>query len=443
MGWHGRNRMGNQKNKRIVRNRFTSPRGGRRGCLCKNGTYSNKCCKGKLHQQGIGATIGQSTSTIVNTNNKVYELTSDVNNINEGQSVVISLNTENVIDGTNVPYEITGVDANDIDVSLTGNFTINNDTDTLTITALEDLTTEGAETLTLTLVGLGQEIEVTINDTSLNQLLDEFPGASLGYSTKLIKGGYSGALIRVRKDVSGNPERDVLPDSNGEVSDNSPLVGSGQTLGQFKGNAQLFVVRYYDQEENINATQSIASEQPENNNGDVSYVDDYLEAPDDDSLSFTDGTNNTDFTILTEVIFDGFNPRNRAWFVSKRGTNIVGDSLEWQLTYFDGNFRFQIFDVNGNQEIVTSSFTPYIGQKYILGVTLNGNQLDLFLGGVIVATTTISAGFQFFNGTAPVRLGNETFTSDLNFIGKQNTAIIWKDRGMSASEIADIYNNYF
>ena len=32
----------------------TSPREGRRGCLCEDGTYSRKCCKGNMINQGIG-----------------------------------------------------------------------------------------------------------------------------------------------------------------------------------------------------------------------------------------------------------------------------------------------------------------------------------------------------------------------------------------------------
>ena len=28
--------------------------GSKRGCLCKNGTYSTKCCDGSLKAQGIG-----------------------------------------------------------------------------------------------------------------------------------------------------------------------------------------------------------------------------------------------------------------------------------------------------------------------------------------------------------------------------------------------------
>ena len=46
----------------------TSPKGGKRGCLCKDGTYNSKCCDGSLEAQGIGSTVNQVTSTITNTN---------------------------------------------------------------------------------------------------------------------------------------------------------------------------------------------------------------------------------------------------------------------------------------------------------------------------------------------------------------------------------------
>ena len=32
----------------------TSPKNGRRGCLCENNTYSVKCCDGSIRAQGIG-----------------------------------------------------------------------------------------------------------------------------------------------------------------------------------------------------------------------------------------------------------------------------------------------------------------------------------------------------------------------------------------------------
>jgi len=37
---------------------YSSPKGGKRGCLCENGKYSSKCCDGSLQAQGIGTTTG-------------------------------------------------------------------------------------------------------------------------------------------------------------------------------------------------------------------------------------------------------------------------------------------------------------------------------------------------------------------------------------------------
>jgi hypothetical protein len=43
---------------------YSSPKGGRRGCLCENGTYSSKCCDGSLQAQGIGMTTGTENVTV-------------------------------------------------------------------------------------------------------------------------------------------------------------------------------------------------------------------------------------------------------------------------------------------------------------------------------------------------------------------------------------------
>jgi len=43
---------------------YSSPKGGRRGCLCENGKYSSKCCDGSLQAQGIGMTTGTENVTI-------------------------------------------------------------------------------------------------------------------------------------------------------------------------------------------------------------------------------------------------------------------------------------------------------------------------------------------------------------------------------------------
>lgn len=47
-----------------IMSKTTSPKGGKRGCLCKDNTYNSKCCNGELQEQGIGATVQQGGATI-------------------------------------------------------------------------------------------------------------------------------------------------------------------------------------------------------------------------------------------------------------------------------------------------------------------------------------------------------------------------------------------
>jgi hypothetical protein len=46
-----------------------SPRGGKRGCLCKDGKYRKECCDGSLEAQGIGKTTGTGTDVVNITDN--------------------------------------------------------------------------------------------------------------------------------------------------------------------------------------------------------------------------------------------------------------------------------------------------------------------------------------------------------------------------------------
>lgn len=47
----------------------SSPKGGKRGCLCDDGeTYSKECCKGELQNQGIGQLENQSVNSVININ---------------------------------------------------------------------------------------------------------------------------------------------------------------------------------------------------------------------------------------------------------------------------------------------------------------------------------------------------------------------------------------
>jgi hypothetical protein len=47
----------------------TSPKGGKRGCLCKDGKYHKDCCDGSLEAQGIGKTASVTPQNVTVTDN--------------------------------------------------------------------------------------------------------------------------------------------------------------------------------------------------------------------------------------------------------------------------------------------------------------------------------------------------------------------------------------
>ena len=87
----------------------------------------------------------------------------------EGSNFSVLLQTENVENGTTIPYTITGVEASDISQSLTGNFTISGGGDTKLFTVVADQLTEGNQTFKLTLNNNQASVSVVIQDTSKTQ----------------------------------------------------------------------------------------------------------------------------------------------------------------------------------------------------------------------------------------------------------------------------------
>jgi hypothetical protein len=99
-----------------------------------------------------------------------YILTSNVSSANEGESVTFILTTTNIVNGTSVPFTITGVSTSDIGgTALTGNFVINNNSGSVTFNITADILTESTEYLIMT--SGGKSVTVTINDTSLTSTI--------------------------------------------------------------------------------------------------------------------------------------------------------------------------------------------------------------------------------------------------------------------------------
>lgn len=94
-------------------------------------------------------------------------------------------------------------------------------------------------------------------------LLDDYPNAAAAYSVRLLKSDYTGALVRIRKDTGGQPEKDFYPDENGELSLDSE-DGGNTRLGNWIGSNDGYVVTWYDQSGNSgrDVTNSTASSQP-------------------------------------------------------------------------------------------------------------------------------------------------------------------------------------
>lgn len=154
----------------------------------------------------------------------------------EGSDFDITLVTANVSDTTTVPYTITGVDSADIDsVSLTGNFTINNNLATQTFTASEDATAEAPETFTLTLDVPGDSVSVQIVDAGFQLATDQAQVAE-GYSFTIslsAAGAIDGALIPYT--ITGVSSSDI----NGESLTGNFLILNEQSTKTFTATLDL------------------------------------------------------------------------------------------------------------------------------------------------------------------------------------------------------------
>lgn len=88
-----------------------------------------------------------------------------------------------------------------------------------------------------------------------DKLLDKYPDAAAAYGLRLLRSAYLGPAIRVRKNVTGAPEKDIFFDSQGNLDT--------KTLLDFAGDETLLVKTFHDQSGNGNdASQTISASMP-------------------------------------------------------------------------------------------------------------------------------------------------------------------------------------
>ena len=123
--------------------------------------------------------LGVSSSVLVNDTSRsppaTYNISASSQLVNEGDTVVFTITTTNVSDGSTLYWTTRGATAADFsDNKISGSTVINNNTASITRTLVSDLTTEGNETIILDLrtVSIGGLIvatspTVTVTDSSL------------------------------------------------------------------------------------------------------------------------------------------------------------------------------------------------------------------------------------------------------------------------------------
>jgi hypothetical protein len=121
----------------------------------------------------VGSNLATATVTVNDTSTTpppTYALTVNPASVDEGGSVTYTLTTTRVPAGTQIGYTLTGTGSTAADVttgSLTGTFTVDGDgVEFFALGFAADATTEGPETIRLTLAGGLGQVDVAIADTS-------------------------------------------------------------------------------------------------------------------------------------------------------------------------------------------------------------------------------------------------------------------------------------
>lgn len=146
----------------------------------------------------------------------IYSVTPSTTSVNEGSSVTFTVTTTDVANGTVLYWQISGtVSASDFsDAALSGSFTINNNTGTVTKTIATDILTEGNETFTF-VVKTGSTTGPVVATSSLITVVDVLSSYSIVPSTTSVN---EGSTVTFTVTTVGVPNGSVLYWTASQVS---------------------------------------------------------------------------------------------------------------------------------------------------------------------------------------------------------------------------------
>jgi hypothetical protein len=154
------------------------------------------------------------------------------------------------------------------------------------------------------------------------------------------------------------------------------------------------------------------------NNEGFDFVNDasvrYVDVPDNDLLSFTDGTNDVPFSIRCWVYFNSKSSTGN-WLINKRGDT---NQVEYQFIYSVsvGQLSFQKFSQGGTDNARTDTgVNPTNDVWHHLVYTDNGTKFGgkIYLNGVDITSGHTETGtyVKMNNGTNFMRIGGSAWTT--------------------------------
>jgi hypothetical protein len=172
----------------------------------------------------------------------------------------------------------------------------------------------------------------------------------------------------------------------------------------------------------------------------------WVNVPDNNDFSFTNGAADVPFTISLWANFSSFSSSGN-FLINKRGATSGTD--EWQIARFSSinSINFTLFSLINSAYIgINFPFSTLNTWVHIVAA-YNGNGshtgMKLYLNGTLQTTTNASVGTytRMPNGTNLTRIGNSSWFADSNLKHKGliDELAIWKNRELTATEVAELY----
>jgi hypothetical protein len=175
----------------------------------------------------------------------------------------------------------------------------------------------------------------------------------------------------------------------------------------------------------------------------------YVNIPDNNDFSFTNGTTDVPFTISMWVNLTATSLTGN-FFINKRSALNNGND-EWQFVFINNRVEFAKFQFNNNSiiQIIGSSLNPFsLNTWYHICYTDNGSGAigsgKIYINGSLNSPFNANSGGTYTrmnNGNNLTRIGLNSWSPsfDLKHRGLIDELAIWKNRELTATEVAELY----